>query len=197
MTKNRMEALSDGIFAIALTILVLEIRLPHDPALAIERVILDAVPKVLSFALSFIVIGMYWVAHHQLTAPLKHVNRSALWLNLVNLLFVCSIPYPTALLGDYPGNPWAISLYCANLILVNTSGTVFWVQTNALKENEGNVPPPVVRRVAVIHMAPVLVYLLAAALSFFYFPVAFGLLVLVPLFFIVPNPVMNRVLQGP
>lgn len=195
MTKNRMEALSDGIFAIALTILVLEIHLPHDASVSIERVIFDAVPKVLSFGLSFIVIGMYWVAHHQLTAPLKHVNRSALWLNLVNLLFICFIPYPTALLGDYPGNPWAIGLYCVNLILVNTSGTAFWLQTNAMTENQGNVPPKVITRVALIHMAPVVIYLIAAVTAFFWPTGSFVLLVLVPLFFIIPNPVMNRILQ--
>jgi uncharacterized membrane protein len=196
MTKNRMEALSDGIFAIAMTILVLELKIPAVEAGQLPAALLAQAPKLLAFGLSFLIIGMYWVAHHSMTHFVSTIDRSSLWLNLGNLFVICFLPYPTGLLGEYPGDALAIILYATTLILVNLSGTLFWLHATALPDNARAVTPRVRRAVALLHMAPVLLDVLAIACAAVLPAVSYAVFVLIPLFFILPNPILKRLLAS-
>ncbi len=108
MNKSRMEAFSDGVFAIAITILIFELKIPIVSPDKILQASINQFPKLLAFVLSFIIIGMYWVAHHSMMDPIKKINRTALWLNLFTLMFICFLPYPTGMLGEYPFNQFVI-----------------------------------------------------------------------------------------
>lgn len=108
-SKTRVEALSDAIFAIIITLLVLEIKVPH----IVERTSVEELsialagllPKVLSWIMSFLMLCVIWVNHHRLLTRVRVVTHGLFWLN-ANLLLWCSfIPFPTALMGDYTQNP--------------------------------------------------------------------------------------------
>lgn len=106
MPKSRIEAFSDGVFAIVITLLVLEIKVPNLPAPVSEAALLRALaadlPFVVSCVVSFIIIAIFWVAHHQFWQGVHHANWPLLWLNNLLLLFIVFIPIPTAMIGTYP-----------------------------------------------------------------------------------------------
>ena len=100
---DRLIYFSDAVFAIVMTLLVLEIRVPEvPPSLAAAEVptkVLALGPKFFSYVLSFLVIGIYWIAHHQTFRYVQSYDRRLLWLNLIFLLSISFIPFPTGLLG--------------------------------------------------------------------------------------------------
>src|SRR5262245_32814164 len=106
MPTARIETFSDGIFAIVVTLLVLEIRVltlvgPNVSA-GLRRSLLAMSPFFLSYALSFGIICIWWVAHHHFFASLTRSSRALLWLNSLFLFWLAFVPFPTALLGNYP-----------------------------------------------------------------------------------------------
>jgi uncharacterized membrane protein len=115
MPTSRIEAFSDGVFAIIITLLVLEIHVPQvqgqNISAALERSLLAMAPKFLSYILSFVFVCIWWVAHHHLFHILKRSDRGLLWLNSLFLLWLAFIPFPTALMGDFPGARLAVMGY--------------------------------------------------------------------------------------
>lgn len=108
MGKGRLEAFSDGVIAIIITIMVLELKVPHGANLAALRPI---IPVFLSYVLSFIYLGIYWNNHHHLLQAVRHVNGSILWANL-NLLFCLSlIPFVTGWMGENHFATLPVALY--------------------------------------------------------------------------------------
>jgi uncharacterized membrane protein len=97
MTTNRLEAFSDGVIAIIITIMVLELRVPHEPALPALQ---PLIPVLLSYVLSFIYIGIYWTNHHHLLYAVDHVNGRVLWANLHLLFWLSLVPFVTAWMGE-------------------------------------------------------------------------------------------------
>ena len=112
---SRIEAFSDGVFAIVVTLLVLELRVPHLPDNYTSADVLTEIlllsPKFISFALSFLVIAIFWVNHHQMFHSIEKTDRAFLWYN--NLLLFCMsfIPFPTAFIGEYPTGVVPVMLY--------------------------------------------------------------------------------------
>lgn len=127
MNKRRLEAFSDGVFAIVITLLILDIKIPDVQAAALPAALVGMLPQLLTYILSFFIVGLYWHLHHQVAAQIKRINESFIWLNLVWLLFVSVLPFPTALLGRYPLQPIPLAIYGINLILVNVTGFVILV----------------------------------------------------------------------
>jgi uncharacterized membrane protein len=119
---KRIEALSDGVFAIALTLLVLDIRVPlrehvvHEKDLVIEFGKLT--PKLLTYFLSFMTLGIFWTAHSSQFHFLEKSDRNFNWLNLSFLVFVTIMPFTTAFLGEYINFRFAIAIYWLNLFLL-------------------------------------------------------------------------------
>jgi len=117
MPTSRIEAFSDGVFAIIVTLLVLEIHVPQvqgqDISAVLERSLLAMAPKFLSYILSFVIVCIWWVAHHHLFHILERSDRGLLWLNSLFLLWLAFIPFPTALMGDFPGVRLAVMCYGA------------------------------------------------------------------------------------
>jgi uncharacterized membrane protein len=196
MTKNRLEAFSDGVFAIVITLLILDVRLPADQPLTLET-LWGMAPHVLAFVLSFVIVGVYWVSHHNMLHFIKQVDRQLLWLNLALLLIVVFIPFPAALLGRHSDSPLAVALYGGNLMLVNAAGTVMWLYATSRPDLAGDhVTPALLGFVARLHSAPILVYGTAIALARWYVPLSLVLFAAVPAFFILPNPFVDRRLRS-
>lgn len=127
LSPHRLEALADGIFAIAMTLLVLELRVPEGtgPGDLASRLV-DLWPRFATFFISFVVLGVYWFAHHQTFYFLVRVNRTLVWLSLLFFLGAVLIPFVASLLGSYPLDPVALSLYGAVLGLLAIVGYVIW-----------------------------------------------------------------------
>src|SRR5215207_2887521 len=130
MEKSRLEAFSDGVFAIVITLLILDIRFPNVPYAQFAETLISILPRILAYVMSFIIIGLYWVTHHNSMHAMKKTDRGFLWLNILLLLCVSFIPFPTSLLGRYPFQAWPIIIYGITLITCNAVGYVMLVYVN-------------------------------------------------------------------
>ena len=126
MTSNRLEAFSDGVIAIIITIMVLELRPPHEISLSALRPLL---PVFISYLMSFIFIGIYWNNHHHLMQAVESVNGAVLWANLHLLFWLSLTPFVTAWIGATRFASWPVALYGVVLLL---SAIAYYILTLAL-----------------------------------------------------------------
>jgi uncharacterized membrane protein len=119
--RHRLEALSDGVYAIILTLLVLEMKAPaiaaHHSVGALATALLHLAPKFASWVISFLMVAVIWINHHRLLGHVRHIDRTLFWLNMNLLLWTSFIPFPSGLLGDYSGNPLAVFFFGLILLL--------------------------------------------------------------------------------
>ena len=108
MTKSRLEAFSDGVLAIIITIMVLELKVPHD---ADPAVLLKLAPVFLSYVLSFVFVGIYWNNHHHTFHAIKHISGGVLWANLHLLFWLSLIPFVTGWMGENHFSKWTVFAY--------------------------------------------------------------------------------------
>ena len=136
--KSRIVSFSDNVISIALTLLVLDVRVPANLSrLSFHTAVVVLGPRLLSFTLSFAIVGVYWVAHHLMFAGFQQVGRKMLWLNNLFLLAISLIPASAALLGGFPGERVAGVLNGLNLMLVTTSMLVILVSVVRFHRQEG------------------------------------------------------------
>jgi uncharacterized membrane protein len=131
MTTNRLEAFSDGVFAIAITLLVLEIHVPEDPEHGLARALLHQWPAYASYVVSFFVIGIIWINHHAMFDYLVRVDRTMLFLNLLLLFCIALLPWPTNVLATYmreggADERVAAVLYTGVMTLMGASFGAMW-----------------------------------------------------------------------
>ncbi|MEP6895930.1 MAG: TMEM175 family protein [Chloroflexota bacterium] len=124
MEKSRLEAFSDGVFAIVITLLILDIRFPEVDYSQFWTALTALLPRIIMYVMSFIIIGLYWVSHHNSMQVVKKIDRNFLWLNILFLLCISFIPFPTSLVGRYPFQAWPIIIYGITLIVCNLIGIV-------------------------------------------------------------------------
>jgi uncharacterized membrane protein len=199
LPTNRLEALVDGVFAVVMTLLVLDITVPsptqpHAAAHLLDN-LLALKPTVLSYALSFVIAGIYWVGHHNQFAYIRRTDRPLLWINILFLMCVAFIPFSAALLGAYPGQRIAVIIYGANLIVVGLVLYLhWWYATRNHRLVDGELDSHVVRLATTrILMAPV-IYVVAIGLSFVNTAVSIGIYVLVPVLYILPGHIDRHLL---
>jgi len=113
MEKNRLEAFSDGVLAIIITIMVLELKVPHEDGLA---ALVPLWPVFSSYALSFIYVGIYWNNHHHMMQAANHVNGAVLWSNLHLLFWLSLLPFTTRWMGENHFARWPTFVYGLNLM---------------------------------------------------------------------------------
>jgi TMEM175 potassium channel family protein len=124
---GRILALSDGVFAIAITLLILEIAVPATTGdSGLPRALLGLWPRYLAYALSFLVIARFWVSHRLAFQLIARDNAELVWLNLLLLMFVAFLPFPTAVLGEHAGSPAAAVLYGTSVALASTASAAYW-----------------------------------------------------------------------
>lgn len=114
MDKNRLEAFSDGIMAIIITIMVLDLKVPHNPTF---RTYLNQWPVFASYALSFLFVGLYWSSHHHLFHKAVKVNNGILWVNMLGLFWLSLVPFGTAAMGENAFTSSTVSVYAIILTL--------------------------------------------------------------------------------
>jgi len=180
---DRLGAFSDGVFAIAITLLALEIGLPVTATAGTVLGLHDLVavwPEVLTYAVSFLIIGYYWVLHHEIYQYLERYDTRLLWVNLLFLLFVAIIPFPTSVLTNYEGQ-WPVVLYATNALLTGLMLTWFWVHaTGGNRLVSDSFDPAIARYVTLQALVSPLVFALSIALSFVSVEVAFATWLLIP-----------------
>ncbi len=132
MGKGRMEAFSDGVIAIIITIMVLEFKPPHQTSAAALRPVL---PVFLSYVLSFVYVGIYWNNHHHLLQAARHVSGGILWANLHLLFWLSLTPFATAWMGEPPLSPWPVALYGVLLLF---AAFAYFILTKKLVQQHGH-----------------------------------------------------------
>jgi uncharacterized membrane protein len=123
LNKNRIEALTDGIYAIALTLAVLTIdisEIPITDGRSIVPALKTILPQLMHYAIAFFVLASFWCAHHRQTETIKKVDNTYVWLNILTLFFVALVPFTTDLIGDYGEYPPAVVVYAGNLFLIGS-----------------------------------------------------------------------------
>jgi uncharacterized membrane protein len=167
---GRALAFSDGLFAIAMTLLIVAIAVPNiedgDSVSDLADALNDLTPDFVSFFISFAVIGRYWMAHHQSVSLLKAMDQRYLSLNLVYLAFIAFLPFPTALLGEYFENPLSIAIYATNVAAV--SGMEVALFTHAYRSGllQRQPPPDVYRFGVLMALSPVLFFAVSIPFAF-------------------------------
>ena len=121
-SPHRIEALTDGIYAVAMTLLVIELKFPEHAeihsAAALAQAMADLSPKFLSWIISFMVLALFWIAHHRIFSHVRHVTGRLVGLNLFQLAFVSLMPFCSALIGEYGGALLSQVFYSANMVML-------------------------------------------------------------------------------
>jgi uncharacterized membrane protein len=188
----RVEAFSDGVVAIIITLLIFEVRLPDPGPNATNADMLAAFgsiwPKLASFAVSFATVAIFWVNHHSFFAGISHTDWKLLWANNLLLFFLAIVPFTTAVLGDHVGQPIAVAAYGLNLGL---AGSAFTLMGYYVLFKARLVDPRIsdaARRIEVKRsVLGSILYLLCAPIGLLAPPVALALFVAIPIAFIVPG----------
>ena len=189
MSKGRLEAFSDGVIAIIITIMVLALEAPHEADLA---ALLPLAPVFLSYLLSFVYLGIYWNNHHHLLQAIKHVDGRVLWANLHLLFWLSLVPFATGWMGANPLAAWPTALYGVVLLL---AAVAFFVLVRVLISVHGRESALAIAigRDFKGKISPVL-YLAAIPLSFVSAWFAYALYVLVAVMWLVPDRRIEKVL---
>ena len=134
MNKTRVEAFSDGVMAIIITIMVLELKVSHEVDF---QALINLFPIFSSYLLSFIFVGIYWVNHHHLFHTVKHVNGKILWANLGLLFALSLIPFSTGWMGENHYAELPVAVYSANLLLCGFAAYLLQIAiTSGLPKND-------------------------------------------------------------
>jgi len=189
--KNRLEAFSDGVLAIIITIMVLELKVPHGSNWAALEPLL---PVFLSYVLSFLYVGIYWNNHHHLLKACRHVNGGILWANLHLLFWLSLFPFVTGWMGENHFTSLPSALYGAALLL---AAIAYYILQSLIVAEQGGENSKLAKAIGKDwkgKLSPAL-YLLGAVLSFFTPKVAGAIYVLVALMWLIPDRRLERVID--
>ena len=186
MGPSRLHGLIDGVFAIALTLLVLDLPRPHDST-RLGHDLLHAWPAYAAYLVSFLTVGIVWIEHHGMMAAVDRINRRFLERTLLLLLFVSVIPWPTAIAADYvdhgsQAEPAAM-LYAAVMLLMGLSFSAGWRYLAEHPELVAEPARPALRAGMLRALVGGLVYIVAIAIAFVNADASFALDALIALYF--------------
>jgi uncharacterized membrane protein len=187
---GRLEAFSDGVFAIIVTLLVLELKLPEVEGHSNEAFLAAfgaVAPKFLSFTVSFAIVAIYWVNHHHFFSRVSHTDWKLLWANNLLLFFLAVTPFSTAVLGDHPLDALPIAFYGLNLTLAGWAFTAMgrYVFFHG-HLTDASVTPAEMEAESRRSFIGSTSFLAAAALGFIFPPAALAIFVIIPITFVVP-----------
>jgi uncharacterized membrane protein len=191
MSKGRLEAFSDGVIAVIITIMVLELQAPHGSSLADLK---PKIPAFLSYVLSFIFIGIYWNNHHHLLHAINRVNGRVLWANLHLLFWLSLIPFATDWMGV---NEWAtvpVAVYGCLLFMAATAFTILAYELIALEGKHSTLARALGRDYK--GKTSLLLYALAIPLAYVNPRISTAIYVLVAFIWLIPDRRIERVVAG-
>jgi uncharacterized membrane protein len=192
MEKDRLIAFSDGVLAVVITIMVLELKAPHDASLA---ALAGSAPTFLAYVMSFIYVGIYWNNHHHLFTLVSQVRGTVLWANLHLLFWLSLIPFTTRWLGEHPSSPAPVAIYGVSLL----TPAIAWSMLQALLVRNGGRGGAELGRALgrdlTGKLSPAL-YLGGVGLSFVAPHLAEALYLLVALIWLAPDPRIERAVRA-
>lgn len=191
MNKGRLEAFSDGVIAILITIMVLELAAPHEADLAALQ---SLIPTFLSYLLSFVYLGIYWNNHHHLFQVVKRVNGRVLWANLHLLFWLSLIPFATAWMGENDFQAWPVALYGIVLMLAALAYFLLAQALLTLHEKDSVLATALGRDVK--GKLSALIYLLSIPIAFISSWLACGLFVVVAVIWLLPDQRIEKRLSS-
>ena len=162
---ERLIFFSDAVFAIAITLLALEIRLPEGAG-ALGDQILALAPNILAFILSFLVIGSYWVAHHRICQYLARYDTGLLWHNLLFLMGIALMPFTSGLIARHGDTTTAVAFYAATLTLAGAFLSAFWLHATRRGLALPDLPPRLIRAHTLRLLSAPTLFLSSIALAF-------------------------------
>jgi uncharacterized membrane protein len=170
--RDRIVNLSDGVFAIAITLLILDIRVPDIPgnlvASELPGELLALWPKYLGYFLSFVGISTFWMIHHSIFRPIRDYDRTLLYLNFLFLMLVAFVPFPTSLLGEYGNYQLPVAIYAATLAVGRLLLTaIHWYSTRDDRLLSEAQDPRTVRFFLIRGLTIPAIFLLSIGVSFF------------------------------
>ena len=189
MTRGRLEAFSDGVLAIIITIMVLELKAPHEPTL---EGLVPLWPVFLSYVFSFMMLGIYWSNHHHLLHAIKHVDGRALWANLHLLFWLSLTPFVTAWMGENGFESWPIFLYGVVMLMAAIAYSILVRVLLATHDADSVIARAIGRDFK--GWVSLGIYVVALAVSLVWPPGALGLYVLVAIIWLVPDRRIERTL---
>ncbi|MDP5027674.1 MAG: TMEM175 family protein [Flavobacterium sp.] len=188
MNKNRLEAFSDGVLAIIITIMVLEFKVPNDTTF---EAVIKLSHKFLSYILSFIYVGIYWNNHHHLIHSLKKVNGKILWANLHLLFWLSLIPFATAWIGEHHFASFPMMLY--GIVLLMNAIAYFILQKLILIDHGKNSPLSIAIGKDYKGKASLILYILAVLSTKYYVEISGAIYILVALIWLIPDKRIERI----
>jgi uncharacterized membrane protein len=191
MRTNRLESFSDGVMAILITIMVLELKPPHDPTPAS---LAQMWPTFFAYVLSFVIIAIYWVNHHHLIHLVQRVDSVILWANMNLLFWISLIPWVTVYLGDNHALPFPVALYAA----VSTAGAIsfFFLRASIARHHHEPEFKRINKKMARKNLIAILIYLAAIPFAFTYIPLALIMIALPAAMYFLPERGVEKVLHG-
>lgn len=191
MNRTRLEAFSDGVLAIIITIMVLEIKVPHGNDFAALK---PLIPIVISYILSFIYIGIYWNNHHHMMHTVKHVSGAILWANLHLLFWLSLVPFTTGWIGENHFAPIPMAVY--GIVLLMAAIAYFILQTAIIRaQGEHSLLARAIGNDIKGKMSPIL-YSLAIASNFVSQWISGALYILVALIWLIPDKRIEIILKS-
>lgn len=191
MSKGRLEAFSDGVLAIIITIMVLELQIPHEGSLAALQ---PLIPKFLSYVLSFVFVGIYWNNHHHLWHAVKRVNGSVLWANLHLLFWLSLIPFVTGWMGENQFSTIPVAMYGVVLWLSAVAYYIMVLVLTAHHEKDSLLVTAIGNGQK--ERLSLFLYTIAIPLAFLSSWIALGIYVAVAIMWLVPDRRIERVVNS-
>ncbi len=191
MNKNRLEAFSDGVLAIIITIMILEIKVPEGGDFSDLQLLF---PKFISYVLSFVYVGIYWNNHHHMLQSVTKVNGKILWANLHLLFWLSLIPVSTGWMGEHNFAKATITLYGVILFF---AAIAFWILQNLIisSEGENSILAKALGKNLKGSISNLL-YLSAIFISFFYEMLAASIYIIVAIIWLVPDKRIEKVINS-
>ena len=195
---GRIEAFSDGVFAIAITLLIIEIGVPHATLTeSLSEKLVHLWPSYLGYAISFLVIGTVWANHHNRFRLISRSDHVLLFLNVLFLMCVAFIPFPTALLAEYIREEehriTAVAVYSGTLAVTAVFFTLLWLYAAGnYRLVDRRVDPSLLRAMTRRYVLGMLLYVAAFALAFVSAAASLALIVILALIFVLPEPERPR-----
>jgi len=183
MGTNRLEAFSDGVIAVIITIMVLELKMPRDTSIASLR---SLAPQFLSYLLSYLVVAIMWVNHHHMLHSARRADAFLLWSNITLLFWMSLVPFVTAWMGNNSHDPRAVALY--GLVLTLCAASFLLLRSAIIQHHlENQEMVRYHRRIQSKNFFSLLLYLVSAPLAFVDVRISFAIFVLVALSYFLPE----------
>jgi uncharacterized membrane protein len=191
MTKTRLEAFSDGVFAIIVTIMVLELKVPHETDL---HALKEMLPLFLSYLSSFIFIGIYWGNHHHLLHTVHHVNSKIIWANMSLLFWLSLVPFATGWIGENPMAEVPVAVYATLFLLC---GIAFFILQKVIENHYTHSTKLIeaLKKTSKKGILSLLLYSTAVVFAFINPTISYALIVVVAILWVIPDKNIERAIM--